>query len=76
VTKLHGDNVLDSTIHGEAAVLRLRKDKDYEPEVLFWDDGKLITMLTGAAVDPVNGRLIAGGVVEKHFVVCDISGKL
>lgn len=57
-----------------AAVLRLVKKNDYKPEVLYWDDGSLITVLTGAAVDPVNHRLIAGGVAERHFIVCDISG--
>jgi arylesterase/paraoxonase len=69
--RLH--NPLDSSIHAEAAVLRLVKKNNYEPEVLYWDDGSLMTVLTGAAVDPESRRLIAGGVFEKHFIVCDIS---
>ncbi|KAK5307258.1 hypothetical protein LTR99_000229 [Exophiala xenobiotica] len=69
--RLH--NPLDSSIHAEAAVLRLVKKNNYEPEVLYWDDGSLMTVLTGAAVDPKSGLLIAGGVFEKHFIVCDIS---
>ncbi|KAJ9610641.1 hypothetical protein H2200_005418 [Cladophialophora chaetospira] len=66
------DNVLDYSLKGEAGVLRLIKAKDYEPELLYWDDGSLITVLTGAAVDPKHGKLIAGGVVERYFIVCDI----
>ncbi|KAK4936686.1 hypothetical protein LTR10_022473 [Elasticomyces elasticus] len=69
--RLH--NPLNTTLHADAAVLRLVKNNDYEPEVLYYDDGSLITVLTGAAVDPASHRLIAGGVVEKHFIVCDIS---
>ncbi len=52
--------------------MRLIKAKDYEPELLYWDDGKLITVLTAAAVDPVHGKIIAGGVVERYFIVCDV----
>ncbi|KEF57960.1 uncharacterized protein A1O9_05882, partial [Exophiala aquamarina CBS 119918] len=72
--RLGGDNILNSEVKAEAAVLRLVKKNGYKPEVLYWDDGSLITVLTGAAVDPVNHRLIAGGVIERHFIVCDISG--
>lgn len=74
IGRLAGDNILNSSYKADAAILRLVKKKDYKPEVLYWDDGSLITVLTGAAVDPINHRLIAGGVVERHFIVCDISG--
>jgi arylesterase / paraoxonase len=53
--------------------LRLVKAKDYEPEVLYWDDGKLISVLTGAAVDPKRNKMVAGGVMAGRSVVCDIS---
>jgi arylesterase/paraoxonase len=66
------DSLLDSSMKGEAGVLRLVKAKDYEPELLYWDDGSLITVLTAAAIDPKHGKLIAGGVVERYFLVCDI----
>ncbi|KAI1628209.1 paraoxonase 2 [Exophiala viscosa] len=69
--RLH--NPLNTTLQADAAILRLVKKNDYEPEVLYYDDGSLITVLTGAAVDQASHRLIAGGVVEKHFIVCDIS---
>ncbi|KIW66067.1 hypothetical protein PV04_08274 [Phialophora macrospora] len=68
----HPDNILDSSKKGEAGVLRLIKAKHYEPELLYWDDGSLITVLTAAAIDPKHGKLIAGGVVERYFIVCDI----
>jgi hypothetical protein len=72
--RLLGDNVLNSSITGPAAVLRLKKEDNYEPEVIYWDDGSLITILTGAAIDPVRKKMIAGGVVERHFIVCDLNG--
>jgi arylesterase/paraoxonase len=71
---LLGDNVLNSSLTGPAAVLRLKKEDNYEPEVIYWDDGSLITILTGAAIDPVRKKMIAGGVVERHFIVCDLNG--
>jgi hypothetical protein len=70
--KLWGPEVLNPEFIAEAAVLRLVKAKDYEPELLYWDNGSLLTVLTGAAVDPKHGKLIAGGVVEHNFVICDI----
>ena len=70
--RLIGDGLLNSSITGAAAVLRLNKAKDYEPEVIYWDDGSLITILTGAALDPQRKKMIAGGVVERHFIVCDM----
>lgn len=72
VGKLTGDNMINSSYISEAGLVRLVKAKDYEPQLLFWDDGSLITLLTGAAADPVRGKIVAGGVAEKHFVVCDV----
>lgn len=82
INRLSPDNFLDHSVHGEAAVLRIRKSSDpksaqpysAKPEVLYWDDGSLITVLTGAAVDPARKKMIAGGVVAPHFVVCDLAG--
>lgn len=73
INKLSGSNVLDHSITAPAAVLRLVKAKDYAPEVLYWDSGALITVLTGAAVDPVRSKMIAGGVYERHFIVCELT---
>jgi arylesterase / paraoxonase len=72
--RLGGSDILNSSLAAPAAVLRLRKSRDFEPEVLYWDDGtSFITILTGAAVDPKRNKFIAGGVVERHFIVCDMS---
>ncbi|OAL36341.1 hypothetical protein AYO20_04499 [Fonsecaea nubica] len=73
IHRLSGEHLLDTNLKGEAAILRLVKARDYEPELLYWDDGSLITVLTGAAVDPKHGKIIAGGVVERHFIVCDVN---
>ncbi|KAF2429269.1 calcium-dependent phosphotriesterase [Tothia fuscella] len=72
--RLSGNNPLNSSMIAPAAVLRLKQKDDYEPEVMYWDDGSLITVLTGAAVDPKRKKMIAGGVVERHFIVCDLDG--
>jgi hypothetical protein len=56
----------------EAAVLRLVKAKNYAPEIIFWDRGSLISILTGSAVSAESGKLVAGGVWERHFIVCDM----
>lgn len=78
-------NLLNNTLKGEAAVLRLKrqpstsspgKGRYADPEVLYWDDGSLITVLTGAAVDEKRGKMVAGGLVVGYFVVCDVGGKL
>lgn len=65
--------MLDHSITAPAAVLRLVKANDYEPEVLYWDSGELITVLTGAAVDPARKKMVAGGVFERHFIVCELT---
>lgn len=64
---------LDKSKHAPAAALRLVKSKGYAPELLYWDDGALLSVLTGSVVDPVNKRFIGGTVIDDHFVVCDIS---
>jgi arylesterase / paraoxonase len=71
-SRLFGEHTLNYEMTKEAGVVRLVKAKDYEPELMYWDDGSLITVLTGVAIDPVHGKLIAGGVVERYFIVCDI----
>ncbi|KAH7074789.1 paraoxonase 2 [Paraphoma chrysanthemicola] len=67
-----GGGLLDHTIPIPAAVLRLVKAKGFAPEVLYWDDGSLISILTSGAVDKERGLLVAGGVFERHFIVCKI----
>ena len=68
-----GERVLDYDTLAEAAVIRLDRAEGYTPHPLYWDDGSLISILTGADVDPHNKVLIAGGLVSESFLVCDIS---
>lgn len=68
-----GPTVLDYDTLCESSIVRLNKAKGYSPELLFWDDGSQLSVLTGAAVDPYNKRIIAGGMFSKAFLVCDIS---
>jgi arylesterase/paraoxonase len=70
-SRAFGDNHLAAPV--EAAVLRLVKSNNFAPEILYWDNGALISILTGAAVDAKHKKLIAGGVWERHFIVCDIT---
>ncbi|KAJ9618365.1 hypothetical protein H2204_013039 [Knufia peltigerae] len=63
---------LNSSILAPAAILRLRRNQNWKPELLYWDDGSLITLLTTAALDPTGRRLIAGGVIEPYFIVCEL----
>lgn len=67
-----GSGGLDYGTFCESAIVRLSKEKGYAPELLFWDDGKQLSVLTGADVDPYNKRIIAGGMFSKAFLVCDI----
>jgi hypothetical protein len=53
----------------------LRKDRGWEPEVLYWDDGGLVSVVTGAGVYVTKKgarRMIAGGVVAKRSLVCEL----
>ncbi|KAH7009166.1 hypothetical protein B0J12DRAFT_733827 [Macrophomina phaseolina] len=52
----------------EAAVLRLVKSKNFAPELLYWDDGSLISLLTSSAVDTRHYKLISGGLFERYFI--------
>lgn len=71
--KFYG-NILKPEYLVAGAVVRLVKQRNYAPEVVYCDDGSLISILTGAAIDPASRRLIASGVFERRFIVCDVSG--
>ncbi|KAJ9603014.1 hypothetical protein H2200_012309 [Cladophialophora chaetospira] len=67
-----------------AAALRLRRDRDYEPELIYWsrslkaddpavDDGSKISFMTAAAADPYNNIFIAASVLQfGGFAVCKV----
>lgn len=67
-----GDGPVDYEHHVQSAVIRLVKGRGYEPELLYWDEGSQISIVTGSVYDPATHRLVAGGVFEQHFVVCEI----
>lgn len=67
-----GDGPINYDAHVEGAVVRLVKDRGYEPELLYWDNGSQISILTGSAYVPSRQRLVVSGVFERHFLVCEI----
>jgi len=72
LARTFGDGPIRYDILVEAAIIRLVKAKNFAAELMYWDDGSLVSMLTGSAYDPQNHKLIAGGIWERHFIVCDI----
>lgn len=57
----------------EGAILRLAKANNYAPELLFWDDGSLLSLITAGVVDARLNKLVAGGVYARNWIVCDIN---
>lgn len=56
-----------------AATLRLPKAKGYTPELLYFDDGGVLSDMTAMALDPVNNVLIGAAVLQYGgFAVCKI----
>ncbi|KAJ4990942.1 short chain dehydrogenase [Stagonosporopsis vannaccii] len=47
--RMVGEDAINYDAKVEAAVIRLVKDRNYEPELLYWDDGSLVSILTGSA---------------------------
>ena len=56
-----------------AAALRLRKDKNYTPELVYFDDGSHVSFATAAAVDPYSKVFISASVLQfGGFAICDV----
>ncbi|KAK7432886.1 hypothetical protein QQZ08_000357 [Neonectria magnoliae] len=70
--RMFGNDPVNYEALVEAAVIRLVKSKSYEPELLYWDDGSLVSIMTGAAYDPRHKKLIGTGIWERHFIVCHV----
>lgn len=70
--RMFGNDPVNYEALVEAAVIRLVKSKNYEPELLYWDDGSLVSIMTGAAYDPRHNKLVASGIWERHFIVCNV----
>ncbi|KNG51054.1 hypothetical protein DDE82_007685 [Stemphylium lycopersici] len=56
----------------ESTVLRLVKANNYTPQILYWDDGGVLSFVTSAVVDTKLKRMVMGGVYERHWAVCNI----
>ncbi|EXJ82682.1 hypothetical protein A1O3_06496 [Capronia epimyces CBS 606.96] len=56
-----------------AAALRLDHTNDYAPELIYFDDGSVVSFMTAVAVDPVDGFLIVSGILQYGgFAVCKV----
>ena len=57
-----------------AAALRLVKEKEYAPELIYHDDGSVVSFMTAMVIDPNRGVAIGAGVLQYGgFAVCKIS---
>ncbi|TFK47136.1 paraoxonase 2 [Heliocybe sulcata] len=55
------------------AALRLDRSEGFKPELVYYDNGSVITYMTVTAVDPYNGVLLNGGVFQYGgFAVCEL----
>ncbi|CAK7203348.1 hypothetical protein SEUCBS139899_006081 [Sporothrix eucalyptigena] len=56
-----------------AATLRLPKANNYTPELLYFDDGGVLSDMTAMALDPVHNVLVGAAVLQYGgFAVCKI----
>ncbi|KAK2792875.1 hypothetical protein FQN52_002553 [Onygenales sp. PD_12] len=64
---------LGKDLHIPSAAIRLVQKRDYAPEVVFWDDGSILSYMTAATIDPHNRVLIGAGVLQYGgFVLQDL----
>ena len=56
-----------------AAALRLDHEKDFAPELVYFDDGSILSFMTAAEIDPYNNVLVGGSVLQEGgFAVCKL----
>jgi len=56
-----------------AASLRLNHANDYAPELIYFDDGSVISFMTTAAADPYNNLFLTAGVIQYGgLAVCKV----
>lgn len=59
-----------------AGALRLSQAKNYDPELVYYDNGSKISFMTAAAADPNAGIFIGAGVLQYGgFSVCKVPSK-
>lgn len=64
----------DPEITSESMTLLLKKDEAFAiPHVVFWDDGKVMSVMTSASYEVRTQKLIGGGVCAPGILVCDIN---
>ncbi|EXJ54482.1 hypothetical protein A1O7_09822 [Cladophialophora yegresii CBS 114405] len=57
-----------------AAALRLRKDRNYALELVYFDDGSKVSFMTAAAVDPFENVFVGASVLQfAGFAVCQVA---
>lgn len=56
-----------------AAALRLPKMNGYKPELIYYDDGSVVSDMTAMALDPYSGVVIGAAVLQYGgFAVCKL----
>lgn len=66
-------SALGKTVFAPTAVLRLRADNNYTPELILRDDGKQLTDMTAADIDPKTRTLVGASFLKYGgFAVCKL----
>ncbi|CAK7227289.1 hypothetical protein SCUCBS95973_006489 [Sporothrix curviconia] len=66
-------SALGRTVFAPTAVLRLRKERDFEPELLLRDNGAQLTDMTAADIDPKTRTLVGASFLKYGgFAVCKL----
>ncbi|CAM1507656.1 Fc.00g072970.m01.CDS01 [Cosmosporella sp. VM-42] len=56
-----------------SAALLLREKNGYQPELVYWDDGSVLSYMTVAIIDPYNHVFIGGSVLQYGgFTICEL----
>lgn len=56
-----------------AGALRLVRAKNYEPELIYWDDGSVLSFMTAVDIEPTKNILVGGAVLQYGgFAVCKL----
>lgn len=69
---VEGDRALNRSATTPSAVFRLVKENNYAPELLFWDDGSLVSLLTASAISKKHNVMVGGALLEQFFIICNI----
>ena len=57
-----------------AGLLHLRKDRNYAPEMIYHDNGSVLSFMTAADIDPSANIMIGAALLQYGgFAVCKIA---